>query len=60
MNPGKKTIVMNVCDVTTAIMKGSMSVGVVGRFTKLPILPVQRQVQRVAQRRCQQKEKEED
>jgi hypothetical protein len=48
MKPGKKTIVMKVCDVITAIMKGIRSAGVVGKFTKLPILPVKSQAERIA------------
>jgi len=39
---------MKVCDVITAIMKGIRSAGVAGRFTKLPILPVKRQMERIA------------
>jgi hypothetical protein len=48
MKPGKKTIVMKLCDVITAIINGIRSAGVVGRFTKLPILPVKSQVERIA------------
>jgi hypothetical protein len=40
MKPGKKTIVMKLWDVTTAMMNGNSSAGVVGRETNLPVLPV--------------------